>query len=234
MIPPGYDDTKYYPVSAAARQAVKREHGHAGKLILALGRIARNKGYDLLIQSMPEVLKRHEDAKLMLAIGSTEPSDAEQALVQEYRDLAAELGIADRVLFHDYIPDDEMPDYYRMADVFCLCSRYEPFGMTAVEAMACGTPVVITTEGGLHERVTFGTQAVYANPFDAYEYGSAIHNVLQFPRVWQRLSREGAHKARADFTWVGIGQQVLRLVEKPAVTVRSDALPKAGHERAFA
>ncbi|HMP07873.1 MAG TPA: glycosyltransferase, partial [Lacipirellulaceae bacterium] len=70
----------------------------------------------------------------------------------------------ERVMFRDYIADDDLADYYRAADVFCLCSRYEPFGMTAVEAMACGTPTVVTTEGGLWEHLTWGLEAIYANP----------------------------------------------------------------------
>ena len=213
VIPPGYDDTKYFPVSDATKQALKTQYGYEGRIVLALGRIARNKGYDLLIKAMPAVLERHEDARLMLAIGSTEPNEAEQAMVQSYIDLAEELGICERVIFHDYIPDEEMPDYYRMADVFCLCSRYEPFGMTAVEAMACGTPAVVTTEGGLWERLDWGLNALYANPFDPYSYGSAIHHILQHRKVAEQISRNGSHRARADFTWIGIAQQVIRLAK---------------------
>ncbi|MEM1211314.1 MAG: glycosyltransferase [Planctomycetota bacterium] len=213
VIPPGYDDTKYFPVSDASKQALKAQYGLEGRIVLALGRIARNKGYDLLIRAMPPVLERHEDAKLMLAIGSTEPNEAEQEMVAGFKALCDELGIADRVIFGDYIPDDQMPDYYRMADVFCLCSRYEPFGMTAVEAMACGTPTVVTTEGGLWERLDWGLNALYANPFDPYEYGSAIHHILQHPKVVQRMIHDGSHRARADFTWIGIAQQVIRLAK---------------------
>ncbi len=86
-------------------------------------------------------------------------------------------------MFRDYIPDDQLADYYRAADVFALSSRYEPFGMTAVEAMACGTPTVVTTEGGLWEQVTWGLEALYANPFDPEAFGHAIATVLQHPRV---------------------------------------------------
>jgi mannosylfructose-phosphate synthase len=215
VIPPGYDDTRFFPVSNASRTALKHQYGYEGRIVMALGRLARNKGYDLLVEAMPEVLKRHEDVTLVLSAGSTEYNQAEQALYDHIVSRGEELGISDRIRFADYIPDDELPDYYRLADVFCLCSRYEPFGMTAVEAMASGTPTVVTTEGGLQERLDWGQNAVYANPFDAYEYGSAIHHLLQHPRVWSKLSRNGAHKARADFTWIGIAQQTLRQIETP-------------------
>ena len=213
VIPPGYDDTRFFPVSNASRNALKQQYGHDGRVVMALGRLARNKGYDLLVEAMPEVMKRHEDVTLVLAAGSTELNENEQSLFDHIVERARHFGIYDRIKFADYIPDDELADYYRFADVFCLCSRYEPFGMTAVEAMACGTPTVVTTEGGLQERLQWGTHALYANPFDPYEYGSAIHHLLQHPRVWDRVSRNGANRARADFTWIGIAQQTLRQVE---------------------
>ena len=218
VIPPGYDDTRFFPVSLATRAALKEERGIEGKLILALGRIAKNKGYDLLIRAMPSVVARVPEAKLLLAIGSTEPSEGERRQLDALRELAAELNVADQLLLHDYIPDEQLADYYRMADVFALSSRYEPFGMTAVEAMACGTPTVITTEGGLWEQVTWGLEALYANPFDPESFGHALCTVLQHPRVWAQLAKYGSQKARARFTWNGVAQQLLTVlqgVERP-------------------
>jgi len=155
------------------------------------------------------VLQRVEDAKLLLATGSTEPSESEVSQVEELKRLAAELGIAERVIFRDYIPDEWLADYYRAADVFALSSRYEPFGMTAVEAMACGTPTVVTTEGGLWEHVTWGLDALYANPFDPEAFGHLIHAALAYPRVAEQLVKYGSQTARARFTWTGIAQQLL-------------------------
>lgn len=211
VIPPGYDDARFFPVARATRDAVKRDHGLEGRLVLALGRMAANKGYDLLVRAMPVVFSRIEDAKLLLAVGSDDPPEEERQQLQALKELAKELGIEDRVIFHGYIPDDELPDHYRMADVFALSSRYEPFGMTAIEAMACGTPTVVTTEGGLWERVTWGLEALYANPFDPEAYGHAIYQALQYPRVAANLSKFGSHRARATYTWMGIAQQVLNL-----------------------
>ena len=209
VVPPGYDDARFFPVSGASRLALKREHGLQGRIVLALGRMAHNKGYDLLIQAMPVVFERIEDARLLLAVGSTEPSTREREQIGELQDLARQLGVADRVMFRDYIPDDELADYYRMANVFALSSRYEPFGMTAVEAMACETPAVITTEGGLWEQVVWGLEGIYANPFDPQAFGHAICAVLQYPRLAAQLAKFGSQKARARFTWTGVAQRIL-------------------------
>lgn len=213
VVPPGYDDRRFFPVSAATRLALKQEYGYPWRIVLALGRMAHNKGYDLLLRAMPVVFERVDDVRLLLAIGSTEPTPREREQVAELQDLARDLGIADRVIFHDYITDDELPDYYRLADVFALSSRYEPFGMTAVEAMACGTPTVLTTEGGLWEQVIWGLEAVYANPFDPPAFGHAIAMVLQYPRIADQLAKFGSEKARAQFTWMGVAQQIVSILQ---------------------
>ncbi len=220
VIPPGYDDTRFFPVSLASREALKEQLDAQGPIVLALGRMAHNKGYDLLIRSMPVVRRRVPNARLLLAVGSTEPSEREIEQIEELRQLAQELDVKESVMFRDYIPDDLLPDYYRIADVFALSSRYEPFGMTAVEAMACGTPTVITTEGGLWEQVTWGLESIYANPFDPDAFGHAIADVLQYPRVAAQMAKHGSQKARSRFTWTGIAQQLLRGVESTEPKVR--------------
>jgi mannosylfructose-phosphate synthase len=156
--------------------------------------MAANKGYDLLIRAMPPVFERVADARLLLGVGSTEPTPREREQVKELKALARELGIADRVIFRDFIEDDVLADHYRIADVFALSSRYEPFGMTAVEAMACGTPTVITTEGGLWEQVVWGLEALYANPFDPEAFGYAICTILQNRRVADQLAKYGSQR----------------------------------------
>ena len=223
VVPPGFDDTRFFPVSAATRQALKREAGIDGPLILALGRVAANKGYDLLLRSLPTVLSRVPAARLLLAIGSTEPTPGEVRQIGDLRRLAADLGIGDRVLFHDYIPDEALADTYRMGDVFALSSRYEPFGMTAIEAMACGTPAVITTEGGLWEMVAWGLEGLYANPLDVEAFGHAIATVLLYPRIAEQLARFGSQRARSSFTWNGIAQQLLNVQQLRPPTDRAAA-----------
>ncbi len=213
VVPPGYDDTRFFPVSFASRRALKEQYGFQGKIVLALGRTARNKGYDLLVRSMKVVFDRVPDARLILAAGSKNPNPQEQEIVAELEQIAKELGVQDKVTLTDYIPDDELPDYYRLADVFALSSRYEPFGMTAVEAMACGTPTVVTTQGGLWKQVTWGTEAMYEDPFDPESFGHAIRAVLQHSRVADQLSKFGSQKARANFTWMGIAQQILSILQ---------------------
>jgi mannosylfructose-phosphate synthase len=211
LVPPGYDDDRFFAVPSAGREAMRRRLGIDGRLVLALGRVAANKGYDLLLQAMPTVMGRVPDARLLLAVGSTSQTPGEARQIDDLRRLAADLGIAHRVAFHDYVPDEQLADTYRAADVFALSSRYEPFGMTAVEAMACGTPAVVTTAGGLWEMITWG-DALYADPLDSSAFGHTIATVLQYPQVAQEVARRGSQRARTTFTWTRIAQQVEHLL----------------------
>ena len=216
MIPPGYDDNRFFPVSEASRRVIRQRLGFEGQVVLAIGRLARNKGYDLLIRAFELAAQRLPEARLHLAVGGAELSSGEQTLLDELRALVAELKLQDRVVFGNYIADEELADYYRAADVFVLSSRYEPFGMTAIEAMACGTPTVVTTHGGLYRAVSFGRHALYADAFDREDLGIMIVKPLRHPRLSARLSRMGAHKARSLFTWTGIAQQLVSLIEQRA------------------
>jgi mannosylfructose-phosphate synthase len=234
IIPAGYDDTRFFPVSRGRCEALKQSKGYDGRIVLALGRMAKNKGYDLLIRAMIPVVERIDDAKLLLAAGSQSPSDWEREEAQNLKNLAAELGIADRLIYRDYIPDEELADYYRLADVFALSSRYEPFGMTAIEAMACGTPTVVTTEGGLWEQVVWGVEAIYANPFDTEAFGHAICNALQYQRVYNTLAKYGSQKVRTLFTWTGIAQQLVRIADEmpKRISVDEHAAAREAHGEA--
>jgi mannosylfructose-phosphate synthase len=212
MIPPGYDDNRFFPVSEATRQTLRQRLGFSGKVVLAIGRLARNKGYDLLIEAFTLVATRVPEAVLILAVGGAQLTGAEQQLLAELKAQVEKLGLTERVRFGGYIADSDLADWYRAADVFVLSSRYEPFGMTAIEAMACGTATVVTTHGGLYRAVTFGRHALYADAFDREDLGITICKVLKHERLSARLSRMGAHKARSLFTWTGIAQQLVSLI----------------------
>lgn len=214
MVPPGYDDHRFYPVGDSSRAAIRHRLGFKGKVILALGRLARNKGYDLLVEAFSVVAARDPKAVLHLAVGGTEMNALEKSILADLKQRAAKTGYEERIHFGSFIADSELADYYRAADMFVLCSRYEPFGMTAIEAMASGTPTVVTVHGGLYRALSFGRHALFADPFDREDLGIMMAKILRHPRLRNRLARMGAHKARSLFTWTGIAHQLVAAVEQ--------------------
>lgn len=218
MIPPGYDDTRFFPVSEASRQAVRDRLDFDGDVVLALGRLAVNKGYDLLINAFQYVAERLPDASLYLAVGGEDMEPSEKRLLDELKEQCESLALTDKVVFGGWVANEEIADYYRAADVFVLPSRYEPFGMTAIEAMACETPTVMTTRGGLFQTVTFGKHALYADPFDEADLGMTIYKALKHQRLKENIARNGSQRVRGLFTWSAIAQQLVAAVEEyPAV-----------------
>jgi mannosylfructose-phosphate synthase len=227
MIPPGYDDNRFFPVSEATQEAIRQDMGIPldKKIVSSIGRLSRNKGFDLLVDAFSVVAERADDVVLRLAVGSESEENTEDPMRAELEDKIRSYGLEDRVLLSSSLPDEEMADYYRAADVFCLPSRYEPFGMTAIEAMACGTPTVVTTHGGLYRTLTYGTDALFADTFDKVDFGITILKAIRYKKIRDRMSIEGAHTVRSLFTWTGIAQQLLKLVEdrsSPSIHV-SDA-----------
>jgi mannosylfructose-phosphate synthase len=206
-VPAGYDNTRFFPIDPLGRLRAKERLGWNRPTVLALGRIAANKGYDLLLRAMPTVIARIPQARLVLAIGGRTQSPQEHTDLNELNCLAGQLRIADHVQFDGQVSDEALPDYYRAADVFALSSRYEPFGMTAIEAMACGTPTVVTTEGGLCDELQWGLNAIYADPRDSAEFGHALCCVLRQPQVADRLSRLGPELTQSTFTWQKVAQR---------------------------
>jgi len=227
MIPPGYDDNRFFPIGESSRQAIRAQIGFEGRTVFAVSRLAHNKGFDLLIDSFALVAERMEDAQLVLAIGHEDRDETEEEIYQNLISLTKKHNIEDRVQFVGFIEDEELPDYYRAADLFALSSRYEPFGMTGVEAMASGTPCVVTIHGGLCRVLEYGIHALFADTFDREDLGITMYHVLKYKSLQRRLSEKGAQRARARFTWTGIAQKLLNDVENLTdVTHISDIKPK--------
>lgn len=227
MIPPGYDDNRFFPVGSGSRRAIRSRLGFSGKVVLAVGRLARNKGYDLLIQAFSVLVEREPEAVLYLAVGGTDLTPPEQTLLSELKSMVALCGLQECVRFGGFIPDEELPDYYRAADLFVLSSRYEPFGMAAIEAMASGTPAVVTVHGGLHCALTYGQHALFADPLDREDLGISMMKALRYPKLRDCMASMGAHRARSLFTWSGIAQQLIAIAEYPQDASMSPCIPRS-------
>lgn len=209
IIPPGVDTRRFRPLRDDERE---RSLDVPEQYVFALSRIDSNKGLDYLIRAFA-VVARESGARLVIGGGSKKPKPYETQVKQGLTTLVGELGIADRVTFTGYVPDELLDAYYRTTRVFVLPSKYEPFGMTVLEAMACGTAVVATALGGIRHVLTHERDSLLVDPSQADQLGGAILRVLSDARLAQKLSRNGLALIRRQFSWESIARQTLLFYE---------------------
>lgn len=212
MIPPGIDESRYQPVRPAHLADVRRQLKFKPTDVYCVGRAATNKGVDLLIRSLPHLQKLVPKARLQLAIGADSKRDARR--IASWEKIISGLDVGKSVKWLGHIADEDMASYYRAAGVFALPSRYEPFGMTAIEAMACGTPTVVTVHGGLHRVLDFGTNGLFADPKRPEEFAAMLSLPLRYDSIRERLSQEGARFSRRQFGWTGVAKRTLAVFDR--------------------
>lgn len=145
VVPNGVDQTRFYRESQA--EARGRLGLGAGQIVLSIGHLTANKGFDVLIRALGLLQKKHPDRRVTLVLVGEGPKR------NELEALAVALGLADRVQFVGVLPHDRLRAWYNAADVFCLASEREGWPNVVTEALACGTPVVATQAGGIPEIV---------------------------------------------------------------------------------
>lgn len=210
VIPPGVDIHRFRPLEASETD---RNFDTPAEYIFALSRIDSNKGLDYLIRAFATI-RDGIDSVLVIGGGSKDPKDHEIEVKENLTALVDSLGLGERVKFTGYIPDEDLATYYRKARVFVLPSKYEPFGMTTLEAMACGTPVVATKFGGIRHVLTDRVDSLLADPSDPDDLGAAIRSVLNDEATASRLATNGLDLIRKRFSWESIASATLEFFER--------------------
>jgi D-inositol-3-phosphate glycosyltransferase len=171
VIPSGVDLDRFTPEGPAAA----RDAGRAR--ILTVGRLVERKGYAELIQAMRLVPK----AELVIVGGPPEADLEHVPLARQLRELARKCRVTGRVRLVGAVPREEMPRWYRSADVVACAPWYEPFGLTPLEAMACGVPVVAAAVGGLTDTVVDELTGDLVPPRDPAALGRTLRKLLDDP-----------------------------------------------------
>jgi D-inositol-3-phosphate glycosyltransferase len=197
VVPPGVDLERFTPGDrAAARRAVGVPDDAV--LLLFVGRIQPLKGPDVLLGAAARMLADDPALRARLRVHVVgAPSGSGLEAPRKLEELAAALGIADVVRFLPPQPPERLAEHYRAADVAVVPSHNESFGLVALEAQACGTPVVAAAVGGLRTAVRDGVSGVLVPGHDPADYAAAIRSVL--PR--RQLLAAGARRHAARFSW---------------------------------
>ncbi len=201
VIPPGVNTARFNPADDGRAVA-----GTERPYVFSLSRIDTNKGLDFLIHAFARVAKVSELA-LVVGGGSSQPKERERLVLKELKDIAATYGVEGRVDFKGYITAEDLPYFYRRARAFVLPSRFEPFGMTALEAMACGAPVVATNLGGLARYLEDGRDALLVDPSDAETLAKAILRAATDEALGAGLVAQGRETIAREFTWEAIAKK---------------------------
>ena len=200
LVPPGVDHEVFSPRGRGAA----REELHLSGLRLALyvGRLQAHKGPDVAVRTLAEAIARDPEATrhLQLAIVGG-PSGAHHGEeVTRLMQLAAALGVTDRVMLYPPQTQRRLADFYSAADVVLVPSRSESFGLVALEAQACGTPVIAASVGGLRYVVQDGVGGYLVEGHDPGDHADRLIQVLRSPTLQAELGISGARQA-LRFTW---------------------------------
>jgi D-inositol-3-phosphate glycosyltransferase len=217
IIPCGVDTDVFHPVRQAdAREQIGRDQ--CERLILFVGRIEQIKGIDVLLKSLGLLFFRRPELRsevcLLVIGGALDAGDAESesGKIVELRRLVHDNRMEDNVDFVGSREQDQLALYYAAADVCAVPSLTESFGLVALEAMACGTPVVATRVGGLQTLVVDGESGLLVPAGDYQALADAIARVLLDHRLRMHLAHGGRERAE-HFTWRSVGAQIADLYE---------------------
>jgi D-inositol-3-phosphate glycosyltransferase len=178
-------------------------------VVLQLGRLVPRKGIDNVIQALGR-LPRDWRVRLVVVGGDTrEPDVRATPEIGRLQTLAREAGVEDRVTFTGHRRRAELPDFYVGADVFVTTPWYEPFGITPLEAMACGTPVIGSAVGGIRHTVADHITGYLVPPHDPEALALQLRGLYGNPLLARRLGQAGVQRVRRLFTWDRVADELL-------------------------
>jgi D-inositol-3-phosphate glycosyltransferase len=227
VVSPGVNLKVFTPGAGrtAAREVVGLDKD--SHIITFVGRIQPHKGPEVLIRSIAELVSHspHLRTKLITnIIGGA--SGANQSEVERLKELSTWLGIDDVVRFAPPVPREELPQWYRASDLVCVPSYSESFGLVALEAQACGTPVVATAVGGLRTAVADGISGVLVDGHDPRAWSSVLARLLQEPQRRVLLSM-GAIEHASHFGWDATSRGTLDIYDR-VLSARAEAKKNIG------
>ena len=213
IVPPGVDHAFFGPGHRPqARRALGLPVG--GRLLLFVGRIQPLKGADVAIETLAELLEDGGEPYRLVVVGGPSGPHGEKSL-QGLHDIADARGVRERVHFVDPQPHELLSSYYRAADVCIVPSRSESFGLVALEAAACGTPVVASAVGGLTTLVDHGHTGFLVDDPDPRAYAAAVRRVFDEPLAAERFCTASVLRARR-YTWRAAARTLVELHDELA------------------
>jgi D-inositol-3-phosphate glycosyltransferase len=217
VIPPGVDISHFYPIPQDEARCVIGVP-EKDPMLLFVGRIEPLKGVDTLIRAIAHMRTTGITDRYphYLAVIGGEPNADQHEMNSEMarlQHLSRELGLGDLVVFLGKRAQSSLPYYYSAADVLIMPSHYESFGMVALEAMACGTPVVASQVGGLAFLIQDGVTGYVVPGGDPIALSERLTQLITQPEHRRQLGEQAAAYAR-DYAWENITARILDLYQE--------------------
>ena len=226
MVPCGVDPQAFRPGGkAAARRRLGLDDDEF--VVLQLGRMVPRKGVDNVIRAVAAMNPGRRARLLVVGGNSPEPDEALTPEIGRLREIARSCGIASQVSFTGQRQRDELRDCYVAADVFVSTPWYEPFGITPLEAMACGTPVIGAAVGGIAHTVVDGVTGFLVPPHDPAVLAARLALLHEQPFLGNAFGLAGLRRVRSRFTWDIVAAQLAGVYQELAQQRRAAAAPAA-------
>lgn len=223
VIPNGIDPDDLPPAAEAELGRLRAEFAAPDeRLVLLIGRLVYEKGFQIALEAMPELISRVPGTRFLVAGSGTHE--------EELKRQAEELGLMDHGTFLGWIGDDVLHQLYRIADVCVVPSIYEPFGLVALEAMASGCPCIVADTGGLREVVPHGEVGLRFRTRDPEALGQMMEQVLTDADLCERLVAEASeHVLRFD--WNDVARRTAEVYEELSHAHRDEGAGSLGGAR---
>lgn len=221
IIPCGFDETEFWHVektTAREKLGLPRDEN----FILQLGRLVPRKGVDTVIRAFGCLLRYdHIQAKLLIVGGESEQPDPRLTPeIDRLQAIACEEGVESQVTFVGRRQREILKYYYSAADVFITTPLYEPFGITPVESMACGTPVIGSNVGGIKYTVKDGKTGYLVPPNNPDAIAQRVTYLYNNPQTLDCLGRQAIEHVHHMFTWKQVTNDVAALYEEVLATAQ--------------
>ncbi|MFL9912942.1 glycosyltransferase family 4 protein [Paraburkholderia sp. RL17-337-BIB-A] len=217
IVPCGFDADEFRPIErAAAREALGWHQDEF--TVLQLGRLVQRKGIDNVVRGVG-ILRQvfRASARLYVVGGNSDaPNELATPEIARLRGIAGECGVAEQTAFVGRRGRAQLRYFYSAADVFVTTPWYEPFGITPVEAMACGTPVIGADVGGIRYSVADGVTGFLVPPRDPVALAARLDQLRREPALARRMGEAGLARAQAEFTWQGVGAGLAQIYARAA------------------
>ena len=205
---PGVDLQTFYPGAGKAKARVKLNIAPDAIMITFVGRIQPHKGPDVLLRAAAEMISHSPYLRAKLAVVIMGGASGSVNELEKLKTLTKFLKIEDVTHFIDPVSRDLLPAWYRASDLVCVPSYSESFGLVALEAQACGTPVVATAIGGLRTAVSDGISGSLVDGHDPKAWSAVISRLLAEPARRLLLSM-GAVEHASHFGWENTARKTL-------------------------